>query len=94
MLQDISAEEGVKRREEGAVGSFASCGSNEKQSRERSRALGKRRAGRRGLHFGKLGPGAAKDCKAGGELEMGISIRKRAGSYKGVMKSVLNRHKK
>lgn len=63
-----------------------------KRSRQRSGALGKRRAGRGGLHFGKLDLGTAKDCRAGGELEMGIG--KRADSYKGVMTSVLNRHKK
>lgn len=64
-----------------------------KRSRQRSGAFEKRRASRGGLHFGNLDPGAAKDwCSKGGELKMGI--RKRADSYKGVIRSVLDRHEK
>lgn len=89
----MSVEESVKRREEGAVGSFCCLWLKTESKADRGVGpLGRGGQAEGGLHFEKLDLGTAKDCRAGGELEMGI--RKRADSYKGVMTSVLNRHKK
>lgn len=77
---EISTEEVGKGKEEGVVGSSASCSLNGKWNRQKSRALRKMRAGRRGLQFGEPGPGTAKDFKTEGGFEMGISVSEKVDS--------------
>jgi len=63
------------------------------QSTQRSRALGRGGQVEGVCTLGSLTL-VQQSFKAGGELEKGTSIRTRADSYKGAMRSVLNRHKK